>query len=253
MNYSCLFLSSFNCKMFHTFISPFNSDIVYVKGSFTNEMEIPISELNCIELLNGIHTFVYIVNGLIKQCPTKLINPDGYHYIIIKNNKYDIEWLRQSFEAGDKDIYGVYYYHLNDFDKMFDYLIQYSNYGCVNSMFELGQLYYFRNEYDIASKFFIAAAKKGHRMACVFCKFNYAPPHNIVQITTDAYNGDIDAKNYLYNYYTHIENYTEANKWFVVENPITDDPIPYELMHAKMPLMPMQIDESLYAKLQPAI
>jgi len=91
--------------------NPFNpTDIVEIKGSFTNNKAIPIETLNnsTIILTTGLHTFRYIVNGIPCCIPTKLTIIDNtgkeFHYIEVLNGQFRSAWVKLSKAVGDIDI-----------------------------------------------------------------------------------------------------------------------------------------------------
>jgi len=222
--------------MFATFINPFPFSVSIV-GTFTNGKPIPITELKCVKLSDGLHTYHYVNGDDIVTIPNKLHYHDtiGNYYIEIKDGDYELNWLKQAFEIGDEDIYGAYYlhiyysyphgrnlYHKDALEKAKLKLANGVNYGCVYSMFQLANLY--KNElynYSAATKLYEMASNLGHLEASdVLVKQEQAKQKQIKEnekilnsYITMGNIGDSDAIRYLIKYYELRNKNDDVKKW----------------------------------------
>jgi len=229
--------------MFITFINPFNFP-VSITGSFTNNKTIPIEQLKCIELSDGIHLFKYVnESGDLILSPNKVTINDNetlWHYINIKYDKYVTEDLESAFKLGDIHLMGAYYlqkyteletekqpFNKDLIDKAQPYLAFNIQYKCVYSLYQLGLIYKnIHKDIAVAMKLFERASNEGHSDAK-----KIVDEYNIQQqqlqlaekIKLEGYIelaklGDIRSVNYLIHHYKIKGDLIESGRWQMVLN-----------------------------------
>lgn len=153
--------------------NPFALKTVYIKGSFTNNIPIPIDTLNNshIMLKNGVHTYQYVVDGIPKCIPTKLtlIDEKGNerHYIEVFDGRYHTAWLKLSISIGDTDALYILGRQSGRVGDMKHILSDVAKCGHVPAMMRLAEQFQKENNYIEAARYWNMAADNGCSAAMI--------------------------------------------------------------------------------------